>query len=315
MRIVSLLPSATEIVCELGLADQLVGVTHECDFPPMVRNLPKVTRTLIPHDASSREIDGLVRERLKTEKALYSLDMPTLEKLNPDLIVTQALCDVCAVAESEVTAAACSLPGQPRVVNLEPTCLEEVYDCLLSVGRAAGVDGRAREVVANLKDRVSLVENLTRKILHRPRVVLLEWIDPPFSSGHWSPELVRMAGGLEVVGREGERSRTTAWQEIIDANPEVMVIACCGFDIERTRQDLCILASYPGLEQLECVRSNRVYVVDGNAYFSRPGPRLVDSLEILAHILHPGLHRFPDNVQPVHKVTLKELGITEGSSV
>lgn len=307
MRIVSLLPSATEIVCELGLADQLVGVTHECDFPPMVRSLPKVTRTLIPHDASSREIDGMVRERLKTEKALYSLDIATLEVLRPDLIVTQALCDVCAVAESEVTAAACRLSRQPKVVNLEPTCLAEVYECLLLVGQAASVQERAKEVVAKLQKRVAAVECLSERISDRPRVVLLEWIDPPFSSGHWSPELVRMAGGIEVVGREGERSRTTAWQEIIESNPEVMVIACCGFDIERTRQDIPILASYPGFEQLECVRSNRVFVVDGNTYFSRPGPRLVDSLEILAHILHPSLHRFPDTVQPIHRVSAKEL--------
>lgn len=307
MRIISLLPSATEIVCELGLADQLVGVTHECDFPPMVRSLPKVTRTLIPHDASSREIDGLVRERLKTEKALYSLDIATLEVLRPDLIVTQALCDVCAVAESEVTAAACRLPGQPKVLNLEPTCLAEVYECLLSVGQAASVQERAKEVVAKLQKRAEAVESISERIVDRPRVVLLEWIDPPFSSGHWSPELVRMAGGIEVVGRESERSRTTAWQEIIESNPEVMVIACCGFDIERTRKDIPILANYPGIEQLECVRSNRVFVVDGNSYFSRPGPRLVESLEILAHILHPSIHRFPDNVQPIHKVTPKEL--------
>ncbi|MBN8603499.1 MAG: cobalamin-binding protein [Planctomycetes bacterium] len=301
MRIVSLLPSATEIVCHLGLDNRLVGVTHECDFPTHVRDLPRVTRTLIPHDASSREIDGLVRERLKTEKALYSLDMEILEFLKPDLIVTQALCDVCAVAESEVNAAACSLPGQPRVVNLEPTCLQEVYDCLLLVGRAAGIEGRAQEVVAKLKKRVKLVEDQTRAIVHRPRVVLLEWIDPPFSSGHWSPELVRMAGGVEVVGREGERSRTTAWEEIVDADPDVMVVACCGFDIRRTIEDLPILASFPGFEQLACVRSNRVYVVDGNAYFSRPGPRLVDSLEILAHILHPSVHRSPENGQQVFR--------------
>lgn len=308
MRIVSLLPSATEIVCELGLVDQLVGVTHECDFPPTVRSLPKVTRTLIPHDASSREIDGLVRERLKTERALYSLDMATLEELKPDLIVTQALCDVCAVAESEVSAAACRLPGQPKVVNLEPTCLAEVYECLLLVGQAAGIEGRAEEVIGKLQKRAAAVESLSERIVERPRVVLLEWIDPPFSSGHWSPELVRMAGGNEVVGREGERSRTTAWQDITESNPDVMVIACCGFDIARTRQDLRILADYPGFEQLACVRSNRVYVVDGNSYFSRPGPRLVDSLEILAHILHPSLHRFPGNVQPIHRVTPKELG-------
>lgn len=290
MRIVSLLPSATEFVCALGLADQLVGVTHECDFPPFVRGLPKVTRTLIRADATSREIDALVRERLKTQRALYSLDMPTLEMLQPDLIVTQALCDVCAVAEAEVVAAACRLPGSPRVVNLEPTRLSDVFDCLERVAQAAGVPRMAEQAMAGLQARVAAVENRTKSIADRPRVVLLEWIDPPFCCGHWSPELVRMAGGSEVIGREGRPSRTIAWDEVVHADPEILVIACCGQEVARARQDLPILAANPGYGDLACVRSQRVYLLDGNAYFSRPGPRLVDSLEILGHILHPTVH-------------------------
>ena len=307
MRIVSLLPSATEIICELGLGDDLIGVTHECDHPPFVATLPKVTRTLIPHDASSREIDALVRERLKTERALYTLDLPTLEKLAPELIVTQALCDVCAVAEAEVTAAACALPGRPQVVNLEPMSLAEVFDCLQLVGEATGVSNRADEVIARLQARVRVVEERSRWITQRPRVVLLEWIDPPFCSGHWSPELVRLAGGIEVVGREGQPSRTTAWDAIRDADPEVLVIACCGFSTARTRADLPILASYPGFTELACVRDRRVYLVDGNAYFSRPGPRLVDSLEILAHALHPDVHPLPRGLPSAHRLTPLEL--------
>ena len=305
MRIVSLLPSATEIICELGLADDLVGVTHECDYPAFVKSLPKVTRTLIPHDASSRDIDSLVRERLKTQRALYSLDMPTLERLRPDLIVTQALCDVCAVAEAEVTAAACSLPGHPKVVNLEPMRLAEVFECLRLVGDAAGIPERASEVIARLQRRVDAVESRSQMIADRPRVVLLEWIDPPFCCGHWSPELVRLAGGIEVVGREGQPSRTTAWDEIARADPEVMLIACCGFDAERTRQDLPILFGYPGFDELSCARSGRVYLVDGNSYFSRPGPRLVESLEILAHALHPNLHTLPSGLSPAERVFKK----------
>lgn len=312
MRIVSLLPSATEIVCELGLGDQLVGVTHECDDPPFVRKLPKVTRTLIPHDASSGEIDALVRERLKTQRALYTLDLPTLERLAPDLIVTQALCDVCAVAEAEVNAAACRLPGRPKVVNLEPMRLAEVFECLRLVGDAAGVPGRANETIARLQARVDVVENRTRSIAVRPRVVLLEWIDPPFCSGHWSPELVRLAGGIEVVGLEAHSSRTTAWEEILRADPEVLIIACCGFDAERTRQDLPILAAYPGFNSLSCVRSERVYLVDGNSYFSRPGPRLVDSLEILAHALHPDVHPLPRGLAAAARVIPEELCVAEG---
>jgi iron complex transport system substrate-binding protein len=311
IHIVSLLPSATEIICELGLGNQLVGVTHECDYPPFVRELPKVTRTLIPHNASSHEIDAMVRERLKTQRALYTLDMPTLQRLRPELIVTQALCDVCAVAETEVTAAARMLPGRPKVVNLEPMRLAEVFECLHLVGEAAGVSSHASEVVARLQTRVEAVENRSRGIADRPRVVLLEWIDPPFCSGHWSPELVRLAGGIEVVGKEGQPSRTTTWDEIVRADPEVLVIACCGFDTERTRQDLPILAAYPGFNGLSCVRGGRVYLVDGNAYFSRPGPRLVDSLEILAHALHPHVHMLPPRLPAARRLMREELQLPQ----
>ncbi|MEM0913458.1 MAG: cobalamin-binding protein [Planctomycetota bacterium] len=302
MRIVTLLPSATEIVCALGLEDQLVGVTHECDFPPSVRALPRVTRTLIPDDAASRDIDALVRERLKTERALYTLDLPMLEKLRPDLIVTQALCDVCAVAEAEVTSAACSLPGRPEVINLEPMRLGDVFDCLRLVGDAAGVPDRARQAVAELQARVAAVEQRSRHIDERPRVVLLEWIDPPFCAGHWSPELIRLAGGRELVGREAQVSHTIAWEDVVQADPEVLAIACCGFDTERTRQDLPILAGYPGFRDLACVRQGRVYLIDGNAYFNRPGPRLVDSLEILAHALHPETHPLPTGLPAAERL-------------
>lgn len=305
MRIVSLLPSATEIVCELGLREQLVGVTHECDYPPFVRTLPKVTRTLIPTDASSREIDALVRERLKTDRALYRLDMPTLERLQPDLIVTQALCDVCAVAEEEVRKAACALACAPTVINLEPTRLADLFTSLRTVGRAAGVPDRADAVVDRLAARVEAVERRTAQLETRTRVVLLEWIDPPFCAGHWSPELVRLAGGCEVLGREGRPSKTTAWEEIVGADPDILFIACCGFDAERTRQDLPILTARPGFSRLSCSHSGRVYWVDGSAYFNRPGPRLVDSLEILAHALHPEVHPLPEGL-PAAERLMKE---------
>ena len=305
MRIVSLLPSATEIVCSLGLRDQLVGVTHECDYPCDVADLPKVTRTLIPHDASSLEIDGLVRERLKTQRALYSLDLPMLERLKPDLLVTQALCDVCAVAESEVNAAACSLPGRPKVVNLEPTRLNDVFDCLKLVGDAARVPDAAERVIADLKQRVNAVAIRTASINDRPRVILLEWIDPPFSSGHWSPELMRIAGGIEGIGQEGQPSRSMKWDEVVAYDPEVLVIACCGFSTRRTLEDVPILLTFPGFADLTCTRESRVWIVDGNAYFSRPGPRLVDSLEILAHILHPDIHPAPAHGQKAHRIDVR----------
>ncbi|RLS35041.1 MAG: cobalamin-binding protein [Planctomycetota bacterium] len=307
MRIVSLLPSATEIVCELGLGGALVGVSHECDYPAAVRSLPRVTRSLLPADASSGKIDELVRERLRSQRALYELDREVLSRLAPDLIVTQGLCDVCAVAEAEVTAAACLLPGSPRVINLEPQSLAQVLISLQTVADAAGVPEVGRATVARLQARIDAVAIRSATVALPPRVVLLEWIDPPFSSGHWSPEIVRLAGGREVLGREGEKSRTLSWSEVVVADPEVLVIACCGFDIPRSRQDLPMLAAQPGFRDLTCVRNQRLFLVDGNESFSRPGPRLVESLEILAQALHPGLHPLPVGIRPAERLTAAEL--------
>jgi iron complex transport system substrate-binding protein len=299
MRIVSLLPSATEIICQLGLQDQLVGVTHECDFPASVLKLPKVTRTLIPTDASSAEIDRLVRERLSGQNALYSLDFEALERLKPDLIVTQALCDVCAVAEDEVRDAACRLPNLPPVVNLEPETLTEVLACFRQVGDAVGEPQRAERAIAALQARIdTVVTKTTRRQASgaKPRVALLEWLDPPFSTGHWNPELIRLAGGIDGLGREGAKSRTLRWEEVIAYQPEVVLISCCGFTTERAMQDVPPLDNVPGWSDVPAAREGRVYVTDGAAYFSRPGPRLVDSLELLAHVIHPEVHVLPPHV-------------------
>jgi iron complex transport system substrate-binding protein len=298
VRIVSLLPSATEIVCALGLEDALVGVTHECDHPPSVLRLPKVTRTLVPTDASSREIDGIVRDRLGAGSALYALDEAEVERLRPDLIVTQALCDVCAVAEDEVRAAARRLPGRPRVLNLEPETLDEVLGCIREVAEAAGCAARGDEVVGALRARVDAVVARNRDVASRPRVALLEWLDPPFSTGHWNPELIRLAGGEDGLGRAGAKSVALRWEQVVAYRPEVVVIACCGFTAERALQETGVLAAVEGWADLPAVRDGRVFVADGAAYFSRPGPRLVDSLELLAHVIHPARNPLPAWVQP-----------------
>lgn len=308
MRIVSLLPSATEIICALGLGDELVGVTHECDYPEFVRALPKVTHTLIPTDATSGEIDRLVRQRLKGQQALYTLDMATLESLRPDLIVTQALCDVCAVAEDEVRAAACALPGRPRVINLEPETLDQIFNSIGDVAAATGRERGGADLVDALRARVDAVVARTSRIAQRPRVALLEWLDPPFSCGHWNPELVRMAGGVEGLGKAGERSRTLTWPDVMAWKPEVVFIACCGFSVERTMEDVAMLPSVPGWNELPAARDGRVYVIDGSHYFSRPGPRLVDSLEILAHALHPELHSLPEGLPAPLRVAKVAMG-------
>ena len=283
------------MVCALGLQDQLVGITHECDYPPSVVSLPRVTRTVIPHDAGSAEIDGLVRERLKTSIALYTLDMSLLEELKPDLLITQALCDVCAVAEAEVQEASCRLPGNPRVLNLEPMSLEDVFQTMAMVGEATGMSGKARAVIEDLRTRVQAISDRTAMIADRdrPRVAFLEWIDPLFCGGHWNPRLIELAGGVSVLGDRDQPSRTTAWDELAEAKPDVVFIACCGFSLGRTLEDVPTLLAHPLWETLPSTITDRVYVTDGNAYFSRPGPRLVDSLEILAHALHPTIHPLP----------------------
>ena len=222
---------------------------------------------------------------------------------------------MCAVAEAEVTAAACSLPGRPRVINLEPSSLEGVLDTLLAVGRAAGVADRGEAVVADLRRRIDAVAACSERVADRPRVVLLEWLDPPFSCGHWSPELVRLAGGDEVVGRAGTPSRTLTWEEVGAARPDVLVVACCGFSLDRTMVDVPGLTARPGWADLPAVRAGRVYVTDGNAYFSRPGPRLVDSLEILAHALHPDVHPLPPGSPAARRLTPAELGADEAVGV
>jgi len=287
MRIVSLVPSATEMICTLGLGDQLVGVTHECDYPDVVRSLPKVTRAAIPIDVSSAQIDAMVHESVGSSKSLFDLDRKKLVSLKPDLVITQSLCDVCAVDVLDVERAFCGLEGEPEIVRLEPIRLADVLDGILTIGVAAGVEERANEVISALSDRILAVEGRIPKNRVPRRVVMLEWIDPLFCAGHWNPELVALAGGVDCLGRAGDRSRVVPWEAILQANPEIMVITCCGYTIERTNEDLPILASKPGFKELDCVRNGQLYIMDGNAYFNRPGPRLIDSLEMLSRILHP----------------------------
>lgn len=301
MRIVSLLPSATELICALGLREYLVGVTHECDYPADVVGLPIVTTSVIPHDASSIEIDQLVRSQLKKSPALYSLDVALLEQLQADIIVTQALCEVCAVSEAEISEAICQLSNKPKVVNLEPMCLKDVFDTLLLLGQVTERETLAIEVVNSLNTRVDRIRSLTENHIKQtqfPKVAFLEWIDPPFNAGHWTPELIELAGGLDCLGNKHQPSQTTLWEDIIKAQPEVMFVACCGFSLERAIEDLPILQSNKGWNDLPCVKNNRVYFSDGSAYFNRPGPRLVDSLEIIAHALHPDVHILGTHLSP-----------------
>lgn len=287
MRVVSLLPAATEIVAALGRTDALVAVSHECDHPPEVARLPRATRCAIhgntlPSDA----IDRWVGETLATTGTLYTMDKPLLRQLRPDVILTQRLCDVCAVAWDGVTAFAASLPGPPQVVNLEPTTLADVLADVRRVGAALGASVEAARVIAELEARIAAVRARTADARRR-RCVVLEWLAPPFRSGHWTPELVAIAGGEEPLGRAGEDAARVSWNDVVASAPDVLVLACCGFDVARTLRDVGVLRAAPGWNELRAVRDGEIHVVDGSAYFSRPGPRLVDSLEMLAAILHP----------------------------
>jgi iron complex transport system substrate-binding protein len=284
-RIASLLPSATEIVCALGLEESLVAVSHSCDFPGRIESLPRVTRTRVPDGAASREIDAIVREHLHRGESLYLLDEDLLETLRPDMIVTQALCEVCAVGPAEVGRVVPALSSRPLVVTMEPHTLEEVFRAIETVGAAAGRPGEATLLVARLRERVETIRRRGAALFRRPRVAFLEWADPLICGGHWNPELVELAGGCDGIGRAGEPGRVIAWADVLAWQPEVMVVACCGLDEPRAREELELLRARPGFSRLPCARDQRIYVMDGVRLFSRPGPSLVDSLERLAAIL------------------------------
>jgi len=287
MRIASLLPSATEIVCALGLADTLVGVSHECDYPPaIVSDLPKLTCSAIPHGLTSAEIDATVSERLRRGESLYLLEEARLAELKPDLLITQELCDVCAVSYDAVCNLSARLPGKPQVISLTPPNLTGIFQDIETVAKATGTEARGQRLVAQLRKRLGEV---TARVAGKPRtrVFALEWLDPPFAAGHWVPEMVALAGGEEVLGRAGEKSFRVTWAQISAAQPEVILLIPCGYSAEAAQQEWDALPKPPGWEQIPAAQNGRVYALDANSYCSRPSPRLVDGIEQLAQLLHP----------------------------
>ena len=285
MRICSLLPGATEIAYLLGLGDQIVGVTHECDYPPDAKQKPIVVRSVIdPKRMSSEEIDRKVGELLQAGKGLYSIDERRFMEAAPDVILTQGLCEVCALDYDEVAKAAQSLPRAPLIVSLNPHSLGDILDDIARVGAATQRESAAKEIVEALRRRIDSVG--VREPRYRPRAVCLEWFDPLYVAGHWVPEIVALAGGIDVLGRQGEASFKIEWRQVVEARPDVILLMPCGFDTRRTVREATPLRSLEGWENLSAVRTGHVYALNGNAYFSRPGPRLVNGLEILARILH-----------------------------
>jgi len=287
MRVCSFLPSATEIAFALGLGDQIVGVTHECDYPPEARSKPVVVNSVIdPTVISSSAIDQTVREHLQVKTTLYTIDSLRLKEARPDIILTQALCDVCALDYNEVVQASQSLEVEPKIIALNPHLLGDVFADIRLVGSVTGKSAEAEFLVCRLQERVAEIKTKTMSS-QRPRVACIEWLDPIFSAGHWVPEMVELAGGRNGLGEKGQTSGRTNWRDILEFDPEILVLMPCGFDVARTLMEAESLTQNPGWNDLPAVKNSRVFAVNGSAYFSRSGPRLVDGLEILGRIIHP----------------------------
>jgi iron complex transport system substrate-binding protein len=283
MRIVSLVPSATEMLFALGLGADLIAVTHECDYPAAARELPKVTRDVLPAGLSSAQIDAAVKERTLSGQSIYELDTDLLRALRPDLIVTQALCSVCAVSYDDVRAIAEELENRPRVISLDPHTVGEVLGDVRTLAQVTDRKEAAVELVRDAATRIDRIRLAVRGA-RRPRVVTLEWLDPPFAAGHWTPQLIEYAGGEDVLGFPGENSEERTWREVEAAQPDIVIVMPCGYDAEIAYREAEMHRA-----ELAATGAGEVVAVDAASYFSRPGPRIVDGLELLAHILHPEL--------------------------
>jgi iron complex transport system substrate-binding protein len=290
VRIASLVPSATEMLFALGLGEQVVAVTHECDYPPEARRKRHLTRSLVPEDLSAGQIDAEVRRLTGEGRHLYELDEPALRELDVDLIATQAVCEVCAVSYDDVVAVAARLPSKPRVISLDPSTLADVLRDIPSLGEAAGVTDQAIALRADLERRLERVRAAVEGV-RRPRVLALEWLDPPFVGGHWVPEMIEIAAGDDVLGVPGAKSRTAEWEELAASRPQAIVAMPCGWDARQARSEVEAHAA-----EVAAIGAERIWAVDAAASFSRPGPRLVEGTELLAHLLHPDRVQAPAGV-------------------
>jgi iron complex transport system substrate-binding protein len=292
-RIISLIASATEIVCALGFEDQLVARSHECDYPPSVKLLPQVTSPKFNVEGTSAEIDQRVKSIVQEALSVYRVDAEMLEELKPTHIVTQSQCEVCAVSLRDVEQAVCELTSsQPVIVSLEPNALDDVWTDIARVGEALDATTRAHELVDGLTGRMDDIVQRTHWLDANPSVAYIEWIDPMMAGGNWMPELIAMAGGLNLFGEAGKHSPWMTWDELVTKDPDIIFVAPCGFDIRRTLEEMSLLSGRTEWDSLKAVRDGRMFVADGNQYFNRPGPRLAESLEILAEVIHPNLFHF-----------------------
>jgi len=281
------------MVFALRRGDALVAVTHECDFPEAAKKLPRITWSRIDSNATSKEIDETVTSALQSGSPLYELDVQLLEQLQPDLIITQGLCDVCAVSSSIVHQAVQKLSSNPVVLNLEPHTLQDILENIREVGLAIDRQHEAENLIAQISGRIENVRECAKTASSRPRVFCMEWVDPPYCGGHWMKELVEIAGGRDDLSKHALPSHRIDWNDVLCFSPEVLVLTCCGFDLKRSMGEAEILASFPGIFDLPAVKHDRLFATAGSGYFSRPGPRIVDSLEMLAYIIHPEIFAPP----------------------
>jgi len=304
MRIVSLLPAATEILYAIGAGDSVIGITHECDFPPEAAYKPVLIRARVDPAAAPAEIDRQVRELIEKGESIYAVDADLLANLRPDLIVTQDLCHVCAASPEDLGAVLARFPSKlrPRVLTFTPRNLSDVWRGIRDIGEATNRAGEAQTLAAALESRVTAVEHTAGKAAARPRVLCLEWFDPPYMGGHWVPEMVRLAGGIDVLGREGIPSVPVEWQAIMDARPEIVILMSCGYGAKRNLEVWRSTRLPSGWDELPASRTGNVYAVNANAYFSRSGPRLADGLEMLARLLHPEAFGFNESLEARYSV-------------
>jgi iron complex transport system substrate-binding protein len=289
-RIVSFLPSATEMVCALGLSEQLIGITHECDFPPEAHGKPIVVRNVLPIESMTQnEIDAAVSERLRDGSSLYQIDEALLRDLAPDIIITQDLCQVCAPSGNEVSQVLKSLPNKPDILWMTPKSIAEIHQNLRDLGAVTGRLQQAEELIERGERKLREIETLTATANNQPRVFCMEWIDPVYCCGHWVPEMVEIAGGVDELGRRGTDSVRIPWEDVQKWSPEILVIMPCGFNLQKAIEQTNQIFAKPGWFDLPAVSRNQVYVVDANSYFARPGPRIVEGAELLAHLFHPDM--------------------------
>src|SRR5580765_2068410 len=291
MRICSLLPSATEVIALLGLSDALVGISHECDYPPSVKHVPIMVEPMIsPHGLASADIDRQVHQLMASGQRLYRLKDHLLRQALPDLVLSQDLCNVCAITPDQLHDALCSLPHQPTVLTLNPGTVHDVIDDVIRIGDAAGRSKEGHRLATQLRDRLDAILTRVQDISDRPRVVCIEWLSPMYAAGHWVPEMIQLAGGQDVLAQPGSPSRIVTWDEVQSAAPDILIVMPCGFSIDQTQTELFRMRQQPGQWSLSSNLAQHTFLVDASSHFSRPGPRLIDGIELLAAILHPSDH-------------------------